>query len=337
MPGGGSASVRSITVSGPTNPGSPPPEVPEEFAAAYRAAYERALAAQTGGPQHRDDPEPEPDEKSGDDGHMDGDTLETPLPRRRGPLLIGTHRSEEEYDEVDDTPTWFERVRDSTWFVPLLLALLALLLILGAYAVGRRFAGEVQGDSSPGAEPSVVIEEGDAGGPKQPVTNQEPGPGAWDGKVTPLSDIEATVGCTADPGLDASGDPVSYDAGNLTDGAADTTWRCDGTAVGQKITFDLGADVRIGEVGLIPGYAKTDEQSKADRFAENNRITRVRWTIGDTEVEQRMSGSAPARNLQLVRVPRTTADTVELEILAVKKGPRNTTAISEIHLGKAGS
>ena len=49
-----------------------------------------------------------------------------------------------------------------------------------------------------------------------------------------------------------------------------------------------------------------------------------------------MSGSPEDRNLQLLRVPRTRTDTVELEILAVKKGPRNKTAISEIQLGQAG-
>ena len=37
-----------------------------------------------------------------------------------------------------------EKVSDSPWFVPVLLALLALLLILGAYAVGRAFAGKVK-------------------------------------------------------------------------------------------------------------------------------------------------------------------------------------------------
>ena len=41
-------------------------------------------------------------------------------------------------------------------------------------------------------------------------------------------------------------------------------------------------------------------------------------------------------DLQLVRVPRTKADKVVLEILAVKKGPRNKTAISEIQIGRAG-
>jgi hypothetical protein len=89
-------------------------------------------------------------------------------------------------------------------------------------------------------------------------------------------------------------------------------------------------------VGLVPGYAKTDETDGTDRFAENNRVKRVRWTIGDTRVVQRMSGSPDDRNLQLIRVPRTRTDTVELEILAVKKGPRNRTAISEIQLGRAG-
>ena len=310
-------------VSDPNTPGSPPPEVPEEFAAAYRAAYEQALAAQTVGAQHRDE----------SDDAAEADLDEADLPVRRGPIRVGTHRTEEVYD--DEAPTWFERIRDSQWFVPLLLALLALLLILGAYAVGRRFAGEVAGDNEPGAEPSVVIGEGETEG-AQPVTNQKPGKGAWDGKVVRIGNVKAAAGCTSKAGVDASGEKVAYDGGNLTDGRADTTWRCDGSAIGEKITFDLGRDVSIGEVGLIPGYAKTDEANKADRFAENNRVTRVRWTIGETRVVQRMSGKPDDRSLQLLRVPRTTTDTIELEILAVAKGARDTTAISEIQLGRAG-
>jgi hypothetical protein len=335
-------------VSGPTTPGSPPPEVPEEFAAAYRAAYEQALAAQTGGPQHRDEPEdPEDPEDSEDSeelqdesGEADGSRNETgdwddeELPRRRGPLVVGTHRSDEDYG--DDGPTWFERVRDSTWFVPILLALLALLLILGAYAVGRRFTGQVANDASHNSSPSVVIGGGAASQRKQPVTNQKPGAGAWTGKIARLANVHATAGCTSKPGVDAGGAKVTYDAGNLTDGVADTTWRCDGAAIGEKITFDLGRDVAIGQVGLIPGYAKTDPHSKVDRYAENNRVTKVRWTIGHTVVVQKMSGAPKDRSLQLVRVPRTTTNTVELEILAVAKGPRDTTPISEIQLGQAG-
>ncbi len=141
--------------------------------------------------------------------------------------------------------------------------------------------------------------------------------------------------CTSPPGQDASGDKVSYAAANLTDGVADTTWRCDGTGIGKKITLRLPDKTAIGEVGLIPGYAKTDAATGDDRYAENNRVTKVRWTIGDMVVDQELNGSTSDRSLRLLRVPRSEADQVQLEILAVAKGPRNTTAISEVQLGRA--
>ena len=156
-------------MSGTTNPGSPPPEVPEEFAAAYRDAYERALAAQTTGAQHRDDPVP-PDEVV-DEADEHDVPAERPLPRRRGPMRVGTHRTADQ--EYDDRPTWFEGVSHSKWFVPLLLALLALMLILGAYALGRELAGRV--DQSPRAN-GLVVESPD--GEVQPFTNQKPVEGA---------------------------------------------------------------------------------------------------------------------------------------------------------------
>jgi hypothetical protein len=295
--------------------------VPEEFAAAYRAAYERALAAQTEGvPQA-----PEPERKPADSTDTDE------LPARKGRLVVGTHRTE----AYDEEPTFFERVSNSAWFVPLLLALLAVLLILGAYAVGRAFAGKVTDDGGPSAEPSVVMSEGDGQQGRQPVSTQAPGEGAWDGEVARIGGVEAKAGCTSPPGEDASGEKVSYAAANLTDGVADTTWRCDGDAVGEKITLRLPEKTSIGEVGLIPGYAKTDDATGDDRYRENNRVTRVRWTIGDVEVVQRMKGSPDDRSLRLLRVPRTSADEVQLEILAVAKGPRDTTAISEVQLGRA--
>lgn len=307
-------------MSGSTPPGSLPPEVPEEFAAAYRAAYERALAAQSEGVADEEEP-------------PRGGTDTDELPVRRGRLVVGTHRTE----AYDDEPTTFEKVSDSPWFVPVLLALLALLLILGAYAVGRAFAGKVKDDgNNPSSEPSVVMSEGGAHQEKQPVTTQAPAKGAWDGKVVRISGIKAKADCTSPPGRDASGAKVSYAAANLTDGVADTTWRCDGLALGKKINLQLSGKTAIAEVGLIPGYAKTDEASGADRYAENNRVTRVRWTIGDIVVDQRLGRSSTDRSLRLMRVPRSETRKVQLEILGVAKGPRNTTAISEVQLGRAG-
>ncbi len=305
-------------MSGPTPPGSLPPEVPEEFAAAYRAAYERALAAQSEGLEDQEEPTTD-----------NADTDE--LPVRRGRLVVGTHRTE----AYDDEPTMVEKVTDSPWFVPVLLAMLALLLVLGAYAVGRAFAGKVNSDDKPSSGPSVVMSEGGAGKAQQPVTTQAPGKGAWDGKVERVSGVRATATCTSPPGQDASGDKVSYAAANLIDGVADTTWRCDGTGIGKKITLRLPDKTAIGEVGLIPGYAKTDAATGDDRYAENNRVTRVRWTIGDTVVDQKLNGSTSDRSLRVLRVPRSETDRVQLEILAVAKGPRNTTAISEVQLGRA--
>lgn len=104
-------------MSGPTTPGTPPPEVPEEFAAAYTAAYEQALAAQRDEVWHGVDPEP-----------------------------------------VDDgAPTVLEEIRRSGWFVPVLLVLLLLLLVFGAYAVGRHFTGQVDGGSS--SHGQVIVNE----------------------------------------------------------------------------------------------------------------------------------------------------------------------------------
>lgn len=157
----------------PEDPSTPvPPEVPDEFAEAYRVAYERALAAQSDVAPHRS--------AAAYDGrdHQDPDRL----PRRVAPLRVGTHRprtvdasdsgprspkapvhraerrqearpgrgpasllpqpSPQIEDELDE-PTAYERVRDSRWFVPVLLVLLAVLLVVGAYAVGRAFSGSV--------------------------------------------------------------------------------------------------------------------------------------------------------------------------------------------------
>ena len=91
-------------------------------------------------------------------------------------MRVGTHRTADE--EYDDRPTWFEGVSESNWFVPLLLALLALLLILGAYALGRELAGRV--DQSPRAN-GLVVESPD--GEVQPFTNQKPVQGGLEGKA----------------------------------------------------------------------------------------------------------------------------------------------------------
>ena len=327
--------------------------MPEEFAEAYRAAYERALAAQPEGPQHRQEPTPDAASTARREGrqrartprsrrsHQRADEPSTrELPREREGSFVGGGLGGPRDDEPPEEATAYERVRDSRWFVPLLLALLAALLVLGAYAVGRAFSGRVDGDAggatsgASSGDPSVAASQGASKTP-QPVSREPAAGGAWGGSVAPVSGLSARTDCTYRTGVDASGARVTYGVDHLTDDVADTTWRCDGSAIGQRIVVDLGRAVPVGEVGLIPGYAKTDDASGADRYAENNRITRVRWTVGTTTVVQELSGSASDRSVRLLRVPRTTASRLTLEVLAVRKGPRDTTAISEITVGRA--
>ena len=79
----------------------------------------------------------------------------------------------------------------------------------------------------------------------------------------------------------------------MYDGDLTTAWRCNGDGVGQKMQLNLSDTVRIGELGIVPGYAKTDPRSGADRYAQNNRLTKVRWSFPDgTSVVQKLDGSA---------------------------------------------
>jgi hypothetical protein len=272
--------------------------VPEEFAGAYREAYLRAL---------------ESTDHVGEDGpEVVADPGAGAGPRRRG----------------------------SRWIVVSVAAAAALVLVLAAYAVGTTFSG---GDE-PAANDTAVPQSGRttdparSGSPSARPTKARASsaPDGWDGPVTAVAVDAIASDCTAPVSTDSSGRKVTYVPANATDGKMPTAWRCTGTAVGQRLTLRLAAEADIAEVGLIPGYAKTDPDSGADRYAENNRITRVRWTLADgVSFMQRLDPDPSSRVVQVLRVPRTTTDTITLEILAVKRGPRNATAISEIALSAA--
>ena len=283
-------------MSGIDEPGAPP-EVPEEYAATYRDAYERALTEQ---------------------GH--GGLADDLLSR------------------TDIAPEPTER---PSWLVPAGAAA-AVVLVLCAFVLGKLLSSDDSGDTS--GEPVVSGPTHAAATPAHRPT-RKPTPAKprktaatkpWTGAVAPVAVDAVTATCTARPGTDSAGRPVRYDAGNTVDHDPSTAWRCDGQAIGTVLTLTLPADTPVGQVGLIPGYAKTDPRSGADRYAENNRITKVRWTLADgSVVVQKLDPGPENRKVQLVRVPRTATGTVTVEILAVDRGARNTTAISEIEVYRA--
>lgn len=286
-------------MSGTGDAGAPPPEVPEEFAAAYRAAYEQAMTTPTPAVgNHRAEPTPPADA--------------APL-RLRGRL---------------------DQLRHSRWLLVALSVVLAVILVLGAYLLGRVLGHDDTGTAGSAAGRGAGKGAERPSNGKQARKTQKAAR-AWRGPVRPVTPTAASASCTAKPGVDSAGHRVSYGVDQVLDADPTTAWRCDGPGRGMTLEFTLPAGTRIGEVGLIPGYAKTDPKSHADRYAQNNRITQVRWTIGDTVVTQRMSGDAHDRSMRTMRVPRTRASTVTLEIRKTEQGPRDTTCVSGVRLGRA--
>ena len=111
--------------------------MPEEFRDAYQAAFEEALRAQGA---------------SAPGAHAERSTT-----RRRRPVDT-VPRVPTPETRVGTEPTTYERVRDSSWFVPALLLVLVLLLLAGAYLLGRQFSSHVGtgthavGPASPGGD-----------------------------------------------------------------------------------------------------------------------------------------------------------------------------------------
>ncbi|MCX6396644.1 MAG: hypothetical protein NTV23_09170 [Propionibacteriales bacterium] len=235
-----------------------------------------------------------------------------------------------ELDEAED------RSSDSSARLWLLLAGVALVLIVAAYLVGDLLSGDDESPPVPQSQPSAVT-----GSPVAPTPSSTPTPRialgpVWDGPVEPVAIESALASCTAPAGVDSANRPVSYASENAIDDDPSTAWRCNGRARGETITLTLPGSVEVGEVGLVPGYAKTDPISGTDRYAENNRITRVRWFLADgVVVDQVLDPDRADRSVQLIRVPRTATSEVTVEIRSVQRGPRNTTAISSVVVAAA--
>jgi hypothetical protein len=320
-----------------SGPHEPPPEVPDEFAAAYRAAYEEAMRASAPTGSHRAagaDAEPGgpggPGEPAGSTGRAAPGTSAAERWR-----AVRSAAGERWAATAQATAAAVGGWRRQRWFLPVLGGVGAVLLVVAAYLLGRAFSDDGTGAAGPRTDASgraVYAGDSSTGSPGSPAVSTGK---AWRGDVEPVTPTRVRASCTAPASVDSGGARVSYRAANVADGDASTAWRCAGSAAGVRLVLVLPGATPLGEVGLVPGYAKTDPVSHADRYAQNNRVTRVRWTIGDITVEQTLDGSPDNRQLQLLRIPRTTAARVTLEILDVARGPRNTTAISEVELGEA--
>ncbi|MGN6574691.1 MAG: discoidin domain-containing protein [Nocardioides sp.] len=337
-------------MSEPRLPGDLPPDVSPEYAEAYRRAYLRALSQSPS-----DDPEDV--EATQQIGSLDSlltaapETPATPAETHQpydapahdhpGPPHVATnHDHPERYDAFTyDEPAPRDR---PGWLVPALLAGMVVLLLAAAYGAGTVFSSSVGDNTAADDEPDGIVmgEDGSTSGSPEddnsPQQAKSPEGQPYQGVTDAAAIGSADASCQAPSSVDAAGNPVRYPASNAFDGDLTTAWRCGGDGVGERLQINLSDTVRIGELGIVPGYAKTDPRNGTDRYAENNRLTKVRWTFPDgTSVVQKLDGSADNRDMQTQAIPLVEANVVTLEVLSSTKGKRNTIAVSEIRIGAA--
>ena len=330
-----------------TRPPAPdlPPDLPPEYAEAYRRGFERAYAEATGEPLPADRLE----ELARAEGEAEVEVERTSRIDLEGlDGLLSAAPAEEYVDAPAPAPEPLpysaaeeaEPAPRPAWLVPAILAGLVAALLLGAYLAGLVFSSSVDDTDLETEEPDgVVIGDGTAGSGSGNGGGGDNGghnadADAYQGRVDTVPVSASTASCIAPASVDAAGNEVTYEPGLAHDGDLTTAWRCPGSGTGESITLQLSQELQIAELGLVPGYAKTDPRSGADRYAENNRITMVRWTFPNgTVIEQELDGSPDNREMQTMRIRPVLANEVVLEVLSSDPGRRNTIAVSEVVIG----
>jgi hypothetical protein len=212
------------------------------------------------------------------------------------------------------------------------VAVMGVAIWLGA---GRGPAGTPNGSvAAEAATPTttVVVTEPTLGVPPETLATPSSSPEVAGSSVSELAaDATATASATAPDGVDAAGSPISYSAGNITDGDPQTAWRAAGDGRGVTLTLTLPSPVHLTRVGLIPGYAKVDPSNGVDRFPENRRVREVRWRFDDGTTFDQRFGDSPTMQDTAVD---TTTSSVTIEILSTRPGTpdHDYVPISEVSL-----
>jgi hypothetical protein len=142
--------------------------------------------------------------------------------------------------------------------------------------------------------------------------------------------VQVIASDTAPSSTDAAGDPVTYVPANVIDGNVQTAWRTPGDGHGESITLIFDNPINVVRIGLIPGYAKTDPQTGANRFLQDRIIDSVAYQIPGLPNTKKTFRPLPVP--QFVRL-RATTSRVTVKILGTSaSGGLDYTAISEIYV-----
>jgi serine/threonine protein kinase len=192
------------------------------------------------------------------------------------------------------------RVR-SVWIVAAVAAAAALVIAGSAIAL-MTFTSRGQGPSTASTAPPELIRD----------------------------DVQATASNTAPASHDAAGNVVTYQPSNVIDGDVQTAWRTPGDGRGESVTLLFDNPVDVVRIGLIPGYAKTDPQTGANRFLQDRIIEEVRYVIPGIPPITRTFRPVPVP--QFADVDATTSRIKVVVVATSEPGGLDYTAISEIYV-----
>ncbi len=142
--------------------------------------------------------------------------------------------------------------------------------------------------------------------------------------------VQVTASETAPSSTDAAGNPVTYVPANVIDGDVETAWRTPGDGHDVTVTLIFDNPIDVVRIGLIPGYAKTDPVTGANRFLQDRIIDTVVYQIpGLPNTPQTFK---PLPFAQFVRLHATTSRITVKIVKTSASGGLDYTAISEIYV-----
>lgn len=150
---------------------------------------------------------------------------------------------------------------------------------------------------------------------------------------TPVDVVAVEASCQAPNSKDSVGRKVTYEPKFVLDDDPETAWRCHGDGRGERIVLELAEDAQVVEVGLVPGYAKTDPADGTDRYAQNRRLTKVQWVFDDGDaVTQELDPAPDRRDLQTMEIDPVTTRKVALQIVESSDADYDRIAVSTIRV-----
>lgn len=192
--------------------------------------------------------------------------------------------------------------RHSPWRLLAALVVVVVIIAAATWVVHQMWMPTTATSRAPAATVPVSPSAAPSQLPATPVAEATP----WLGAVNAVVPEQVSATCTAPAQTGQGGERVPSDATRLLDDDATTGWRCNGDAVGERITFTFPPGTKLVGVRVVNGYSKITNGH--DLYPQYRRATTIRWSLpgqGDAFFVQELDDESSAP--QEVRIPRSDA------------------------------